>query len=111
MHSGKLASTNRKGPAVAKKESQTYIEGTEPPKIDEIEDVFAKYEETKEKRMKLLEKEKDQKAEVIEVLERHADDLPTDEDGYPFYKSYALEKTITLQIDEKIKVKRMSSEE
>jgi len=96
---------------MAKKATQTYIEGTEPFSIEEIEEAFAKYEDLKEKRAKALEKEVDQKAIVIELLEQYEDDLPTNEDGFSYYKSHDLGKTLTLEVNEKLKVKRVSADD
>lgn len=104
------ASTSKsRAPAKAR---QTYIEGTEPLVIEELEDLLGTYELHKTTRMAALQAEVEAKTELIAKLKELADQLPTDKDGNHFYRSVDQQKTVAIEpAGEKLKVVKLKTEE
>lgn len=98
-----MAKTRKKAAA-----KQTYIPGTEPKAIKEIESLFEEYETAKAERMTALEDELELKKKLLEALEKHRDKLPRNKDGQPEYKSVHLQKLAVLKPgEETLAVKRV----
>ena len=91
-----------------KSAKQTYIPGTEPKTIKEIESLFEEYEAAKGDRMTALEEEIELKKKLLQALEKHRDKLPVNKDGQPEYKSVHLQKLVVLKPgEETLAVKRV----
>lgn len=105
-----MAKTGR-APGKAKAK-QTYIPGTEPLKIEEIEDCFASYEMHKSTRLAALEAEKNAKTELIELLRKHSKTIGI-KNGEITYKSIDQQKTVTVDHEDKytLKVSKIPQED
>jgi hypothetical protein len=85
------------------KEKQTYIAGTEPPKIKAIEDAAVRYVQFRDERMDAGEQEVKLKAKLIAVMKEH--DLTTyNFDGFMVELGHTDEDTV------KVKKKRAAKE-
>lgn len=104
--------TTTRGTRAPAKARQTYIEGTEPLHIEELEDLLASYELHKRDRMTALQAEVEAKQDLILKLKELADELPIDADGNHFYRSVDQQKTVAIEpAGEKLRVVKLKSEE
>jgi len=112
MPKKKPAAPATKASRAPAKARQTYIEGTEPLVIEELEDLLSTYELHKTTRMAALAAEVDAKTELIAKLKEMADQLPTSTEGNHFYRSVDQQKTVAVEPKgEKLKVVNLKSED
>ncbi len=72
--------------------------GVEVPSIKAIDNAASDYESEKEKRCKISPREIAAKGKLAELLHKHREKLPQNEDGHPFYRyegrDYVLTETL-----------------
>lgn len=71
--------------ATAPQPTQTYIPGTEPPRIATLDELALKFKAQRDAWQEMGQDMMDAKAELLEAMEVHQDDLAIDADGNYVY--------------------------
>ncbi len=97
-------------PAAHPRHKQTYIPGTEPPSIPDLDDAMEIYQDIKGRRCALTAKETEAKQSMVAIAKAHAKEIGKDGDGVLKYKSDHLVLVIAPK-DETVSVKPVSDDE
>lgn len=87
-------------------DQQGYLPGTEPPRIAELDELGVKFRELRDEWQRLGKEMQDAKADLLEAMEQHADNLAEDSDGNRVYPIPDTEHEIALIQSDNVKVRK-----
>lgn len=81
---------------MATAQRQQYIEGTEPPRIAELDELAEEFREKRDAWMAVGDEMRDAKAALLEAMQQHLDELCVDADGHHVYPIPDTDQEVTL---------------
>lgn len=107
---GAESNNEPEAPTRPEQPKQTYIPGTEPPSIPDLDDAMEVYQDIKGRRCALTAKETEAKQSMVALAKAHADKIGKDSNGVLKYKSDHLVLVIAPK-DEAVSVKPVSDDD
>ncbi len=98
--------------AATARDEQVYFDGMDTPRIADIDEAAIKFRDLRDAWQKLGQEMRDAKAELLEIMHEHEEDLLTDADGNRVYRLPGESQEVALvRRDDDVKVRKIRDED